>query len=101
MEGILMLTGLLQIIVLALYFQIAKDVRVLRAKLASQNPDVWHERYIKHHYLNNNKQALESLQEYIWLLINKKRSESNYNKLKEQWEKSFIALNASFPSYPF
>lgn len=101
MEGFIILIGFIQFIVLCMFFQLVGDLRALRKKFDSKNTDVWLERFYKSNNLGRDDEALYNLQEYIWLMINKNKSQSNYDQLKQIWDKSFIDLKSEFPEYPF
>lgn len=95
METALFIIGFVQFVVLIMFFQLTGDIRDLRVKFNSKNPKVWLDRYYKYRCLKRDDEALKSLQEYIWLKLNK--SNSNYNELYNTWKDQFHTLNAEFP----
>jgi hypothetical protein len=95
MEGAIITIGFFQLVLILMFIQLVGDTRALRVKLDTRNPKVWLERYRKDRAFNRNKEALYSLQEYVW--VSMKKSGSNYDDLKNKWEKDFILLGSKFP----
>jgi len=95
MEIALFIIGIIQFFVLIMFFQMGGDIRDLKVRFDSKNSKVWLERYYKYKALKRNDEALHSLQEYIWLKLNK--NNSNYEELANAWKDKFTMLNAEFP----
>lgn len=99
MEIIIIIAALINFVVLIMFFQLARNVEIIRGVFRSKVPGYWLEEYNKHSHLHREKEALHALQEFIWASINKNKS--SYESLKHEYSERFSALGSKFPDYPY
>lgn len=60
-----------------------------------------YQEYLKNRFLYRNDQALNFLQEYIWVAMKNDQSVKYYDALKLEHESKFIELGGRFPDHPY
>lgn len=100
MDVVIFLLFIVQVVLIVIFIRMASNVRKIRSILENSEKD-WHFEFNKNMYLGRHDQAANCLQELVWKLMEKNRSNGNYEALKEKYNQDFERLGIKFPLNPY
>ncbi|PSL03890.1 hypothetical protein [Cecembia rubra] len=100
MDSVIILLFIIQVILIVVFIRMTFNVSKIRRLLESSGKD-WYYEYNKNMYLGRRDKAANCIQEHVWVLMEKNRSNSNYEKLKSKYQSDFENLGIQFPLNPY
>lgn len=101
MEIALIVAGIIQLVLIILFWKLVGDVEMLKDRFTGKNASTLLDKYKKDKFFKRNESALHHLQEFIWVMLHKSPGHASHEALREKWAKEFELMNSTFPDNPY